>query len=369
MNQKIKTKIYDFNQKKHYSIPTNFKYITQAVPYVVKEFKFIEKQVENIPNTNLRNLAIDSIYEAKDNCICQSYFSIFDSNHLENMVKFTTSINIIATYIKNIILKNKIQKSDCVNSLFLALNDALSQEFVISEYYKNSQFSSDGGFLASLVNSCQVAISEFKNYKLIKPFFLEHIEKYSKYCTQVLFSTTPYDEAVIEFAMPLNDNIGLITCLEFAASCSNLLVISALLPWACRNDTDTGFIKDTLYAYFPWISGLYGILESYVNTNDERNEHFGNLNFCKRYANQKICENRIIYFYKMSCENINLMKRSEDDLKFLKLFTTRFLTDYRAHAGLNYISSKNIIKTSKINSPVYKSFFKIARTTGLLVNE
>jgi len=345
---------------------TNLKYISHGLPKILKELNIIEKEIEKIENTILRNTAIDSLYAAREDCICYSVFETFPSVDKKNCSKFISSIVVLSAYLKALCSRKELMGNESSIYLYTAFLDSIIIDKQPSNYYLKCPYKNDSGYLTFLVNRCRESLIELPFRNLVKVKMEDFALKFFSFYTNTYSSRTDIFDSIISWAEPKNNKTWLITCMEYSAACSNLSLLLALYTAGFNAATDDEIVKDIIYFYFPWVNSLYALMESYIYLQYLNESDNTNMNFCKRYANQKVCENRILYFYKMVNDNLQMMNNSNYHFCFIELFTSRFLYDHGAYIGINNITSRNLLQSFKHIGIPSNNFYRFIKVVGAM---
>jgi len=345
-------------------VRTNIKYMSYGLPNALKELSLIEKEIGKVDNTILRNTAIDSLYSAREDCICYSVFETFPNVDKKNCSKFINSLVVLTSYIKTLCSRKELLGSECSQTLFYAFLDALIDDRLQSNYYAKCPYKNDGGYLAFLVNRCRNAMVQLPFPDLIKEQIKSYaLKSYSLY-TNVFSSKNDVYDSIMSWAEPVYNKNGLITCMEYSSACSNLSLIFALYTAGFDKNVNNESVNDIKHFYFPWVNSLYSLMESYISLQYISEDDSVKINYCKRYINQKVCENRLQYFYKMVMDNLHIVNNSNYHYLFIDLFISRFLTDNGAYIGINNITSRNLLKSFRQISKPSNNFYRLIKAVG-----
>lgn len=346
------------------SFYSNIKYLYYGVPKVLKELNNIEKEIENIDNTVLRNTAIDSLYSVREDCLCYSYFETFPYVNKGSCAIFISSILALTAYLRELCSRKDIYGTESAVFLYNSFLDSLILIRQPGSYYTKCPYKNDSGYLKFLVERCRDALREMPYLDVVRGSLEESAYKYFSFYTNTFTSNLNIIDSIMSWADSKNDKSGLLTCMEYAAACSNLSLIMALYTAGFDPNIDFENVKDLNYLYFPSVNCLFSLLDSYINLQLENANNSIKINFCSRYANQKICENRIIFLYKMIFESLKIIPNSKYHKTFIKLFISRFLTDYKAYMGINNITTRNILFSIKRRERSLNKFYRVVKTIG-----
>jgi len=346
------------------NLKSNIKYLSFGVPKVLKELNIIEKETESIENTILRNTAIDSLYSVREDCLCYSFFETFPYVNKDSCARFISSLLVLTAYLKELCSRKDLFGTECTVFLYNSFLDSLVTVRQPSNYYTKCPYKNDGGYLLFLVKRCREALRDLPYIGVVKPSIEEYAYKYFSFHVNIFTSNLNVTDSIMAWGESKNDKTGLLTCMEYSAACSNLSLIMALFATGFDPYAGIDTVKDLNYLYFPCVNSLYSLLDSYIDLQPENENKSIRINFCSRYTNQKICESRIIFLYRVIFESLSIMANSSYHKTFIKLFISRFLTDYKAYMGINNITTRNILLSIKKREKSLNNFYKVVKTIG-----
>lgn len=277
------------------------------------------------------------------------------------MITFMTSYTKLTIYLDHLCSFHQIKDKLILHQLFLSLLEAVDPAREISDYYRyfpdcsNNLTDIEKDLLKHFVVSCRNQIKEISSYEKVK----EYIKKYvyiKKDFSIYRYSSGGEDKTLSKWA----DNYNYLKHYpdlfpwEFQAAACSDLGLYALLALAFDPSLEDKTVINVDKAYFPWINGLQILLLNYINLyqNIFTDEH--NLSSC--YDNLKQCEERLDFFFKQSikvCSDLNLDNVHKH---IVKLISSIYLSDPRAHTGLKKISSRSL----SISVGIYNvSFWKV----------
>lgn len=345
-------------------IRTNVKYMSYGLPNALKELSLIEKEIGKIENTILRNTAIDSLYSAREDCMCYSVFETFPNVEKKSCSKLISSLVALTSYLKALCSRKELIGSGCAEALYSSFLDALNNDRIQSNYYTKCPYKNDGGYLVFLVSRCREAIKQLPFPGNVKDYIKEYADRYFSFYTKAYSSKNNIYDSIMSWAEPFYNKHGLITCMEYSAACSNLSLLFALYTAGFDPELNNETVCGIIHFYFPWVNSLYSLMDSYICLQSENEDDTVKINFCQRYINQKVCENRLNYFYKIVMDNLNMVNNSNYHYCFIDLFISRFLTDNGAYIGINNITSKNLLKSFKQISKPSNNFYRFVKAVG-----
>jgi len=161
--------------------------------------------------------------------------------------------------------------------LHRAFEVALDPEAVHDDYYVHAAAREDGGYLASLIESCRAPLRELPSYPAARTSLLRQ----ARLCreSQALNHAqhfAPLDDRIAAWAVRTAGECSLEIELEWwellAAAAASSLGVGALLALAARPGAAEADAEQVESAYFPWASGLNALLDSLVDLDEDPEE-------------------------------------------------------------------------------------------------
>jgi tetraprenyl-beta-curcumene synthase len=153
--------------------------------------------------------------------------------------------------------------------LHLAIAEAIDPYAPISDYYEQHPWQNDGGYLRSLVQTCQQSCLALPSYPLVRELAVREARR-----AQVLALNHDPEPArrdialrrwvAHEYPCERRDSWG-----EISGAASAPLTIHALLALAAEPACSENEIACTYAAYFPWLSATTTMLDSYVDQRED----------------------------------------------------------------------------------------------------
>lgn len=263
------------------------------------------------------------------------------------MLSLLAAYEIIWDYLDNI--NERSASAGVTNGLQLhrALVDALDPRRPMANYYRLSPWHDDGGYLRALVTAGRLRCERLPSYLCVRGPLIREAAR-GQICA---LNHAPDDSqrdgllrAWAECEFPYGHEAQ---WFELAAAASTNLTIFALLALASEPRCTEIAVTDTTRAYFPWISLLTAMLDSYVDQDEDAAS--GSHNYLTHYPIPQAAVERIGL----------LMRRGIREARSLK--------DGERHAVVSgCMFAMYLSKTSALAAPARPTTTRLIRAGGSL---
>ena len=260
-------------------------------PQVHQQLEKIKQRAYEIPNEELKTQAIASIESKTFHCEGGSVYAVLADKGWTDAIEFIVSYQTISDYLDNLCDRSKSLDPEDFRMLHRSMEDAISPHpTTVTNYYEKREDQDDGGYLYSLVETCQQTTAKINNYEEIYPYVKRlaalyidlQVHKHVKHDERVSRLTNWFEKE--------NDHEDL-SWYEFSAASGSTLGIFCLISYALN---EKYFGKEIIESYFPYVQGLHILLDYYVDQKEDEDE--GDLNFCFYYDNEPEMVSRLQHF-------------------------------------------------------------------------
>jgi tetraprenyl-beta-curcumene synthase len=235
--------------------------------------------------------ALNAIAEQRTHIDGAALFSILPRTRSPTLLRLLVAYEIIWDYLDNI--NERSAQLGVANGLQLhcALVDALDPQRPISDYYRLSPWWEDGGYLRTLVTACWEYCERLPSYVTVSQHLVREATR-GKVCALNHAPDEPQRDAMLrvwaEREFPGGHEAP---WFELTAAASTNLTIFALLALASEPNCAEQAVAQTERAYFPWISVLTAMLDSYVDQAEDAAD--GNHSYVAHYPTPTLAIERV----------------------------------------------------------------------------
>lgn len=270
------------------------KFVKNILPLVNTELASWRQLASQIPCDELRSQALSSIRDKKFHCQGGSVYSLHDGVQPQNFVKFVVTLQTISDYLDNLCDRAGIADEAAFRQLHLAMTDALDPAADCQDYYQYYPFKQDGGYLQSLVKTCQAELAKLPAYRHAQPEAIKLAALYSSLQTYKHLDPAIREAKMLDWITASQVDCPDITAWEFAAATGSTLGMFMLAAAAHNPSLTAEKAQHISRAYFPWISGLHILLDYFIDGAEDRAN--GDLNFIFYYENDLQIVERLKFF-------------------------------------------------------------------------
>lgn len=268
--------------------------LTWGLPSVACEVRRWRNLASAIPDARIRKDALSAIISKRSHVDGAALFSILPRTRNPSLLRLLVAYEIIWDYLDSVNERSATAGLANGLQLHLALIDALDPARPISDYYRHSPGSDDGGYLRALVTTCRENCVRLPAYDRVHHLVMREARR-GRVCAinhiadPVIRDTTLEAWAAKEF--PADHKVW---WFELTAASSTDLALFALLALAGEPTFTNGQITQTVRAYFPWVAVLAAMLDSYVDQAEDAIN--GDHSYVGHYATPALAGQRICSF-------------------------------------------------------------------------
>jgi tetraprenyl-beta-curcumene synthase len=283
--------------------------VAWGLPTVAHEVRRWRALAEAIPDAPIRADALKAISEQRGHIDGAALFSILPRRRNQHLLRVLVAYEVIWDYLDNV--NERTAAAGVLNGLqlHLALIDALDPSQPIHEHYKHGPPQDDGAYLRALVTNCQADYARLPS--------TEHVrERVTTETPRTLVCAINHDPD------PPSREAGLkawatrefpggheATWFELTGAASTDLTIYALLALATEPTSPPEQALRTLIAYFPWISVLTAMLDSYVDQGEDLAT--GNHSYISHYRTTELAIHRICMLIRRCLQEAGALEYGE----------------------------------------------------------
>jgi len=309
------------------ALPLMIRIYRAIFPQVHKELGQWRDQAEKIPNEELRKQALDSIEDKTFHCEGGSVYAILANENWREAIRFIVAYQTISDYLDNLCDRSTSLDPEDFRQLHESMLDALTPGNDLKDYYAYREEKDDGGYLSSLVQTCQDSLKKMPHYDMIAPFTLELSSIYGD--LQVHKHVT-FDERIPRLQTWFGDHKerwGDLSWYEFSACSGSTLGIFCLVSYGFGGELNKELARQVYNSYFPYMQGLHILLDYYIDQEEDKEE--GDLNFCTYYDHEDHMKERFVYFIDQTTKHVDQLPHSSFHQMIRKGLVGMYLADQK----------------------------------------
>ncbi len=332
------------------TIPTNapilLKQVYQKVfPQVNKELDYWQERAKKIPNKELRTQALASIRSKKFHCQGGSVYSLLAGEQWKEAIRFIVAYQTISDYLDNLCDRSTSLDPEDFRMLHQSMEDALSPNVKLKNYYQYREEQEDADYLTDLVKTCQQIVSRISNYKNIQGLMIQLEALYSDLQVHKHVCHEERIPRLEKWFSTYQSKWPMLSWYEFSACTGSTLGIFCMTSYALAGEMTDQLAEVIFESYFPYLQGLHIMLDYFIDQQEDAEE--GDLNFCSYYQNEEELERRLIFFV----EQTNNQVKKLPDAYFHEMIQHGLVGLYLADPKVKkmkqaYSTVKKLIKAS-----------------------
>jgi len=318
-------------------------FLYRIFPAINRELKYWSRQAKAIPCQELRKQALSSIEHKKFHCQGGSIYSLYKEVNTPDFIPLVVTLQTISDYLDNLCDRVGIADEQAFRQLHQAMTDALDPEAKTQDYYAYYPCKEDGGYLISLVTTCQQQVKKLPSYRLVKEELHKLASLYSNLQTYKHLNLSIREQKMNDWMQEENKDIQ-ITNWEFAAATGSTLGMFMLCAAASDKRLTANTVINISKAYFPWISGLHILLDYFIDAAEDKAN--GDLNFVAYYSNQAQLLSRLTLFTKNALLKAHSLPHPIFHKTVVQGLLAMYLSDPKANALEEQMVRKSLLSTA-----------------------
>ena len=246
-------------------------YWFDVFPQVCREIDHWHKKADAIPDTALRQVALEVQISKRGNLEGAAAFAVFSpAANRPAVIRAQVAFQAVYDYVDNLAEQ---QSSDPIHNgrqLHQALLVSLDPTARHLDYYAYHPERADAGYLAELIDACKAALSTLPSYISVAASARRLTERIVSYQSFNLTKTQGDHTLLERWASSETPPHCDLEWWETAASAGSSLGIFALIAMASRPKVSPCAAFAVENAYFPWIGSLHSLLDSLIDLPQDR---------------------------------------------------------------------------------------------------
>jgi tetraprenyl-beta-curcumene synthase len=263
--------------------------ITWGLHEVTREMRHWRAKAERIPSSPIREDALYALANKRTHADGAGLFAIIPRRRDSNLLRLLVAYELILDFLDNVSERHRSEVNG--RELHLALVEALDPERAPSDYYRYHPWSDDGGYLKSLVESCQRRCRDLPSYDRVRVLVLCEAGRTQVLALNHLEDPAERDAALLNWAAVECPDEKDVTWYELGGAASASLVVLALLTLAAQDGVTAHHIEAVRRAYWPWMSLVAVMLDSYADQAEDAES--GDHSYVAHYPSREVQQARL----------------------------------------------------------------------------
>jgi tetraprenyl-beta-curcumene synthase len=281
------------------------RFLTHVVPQAARALNSIRDGARSIPDAKLRAEALASAdtkaYHVAGAAILATFLP---PDRARAYVAIVAPLETIYDYLDNLCDRHPDVARDAYPVLHQAIADALDPEAPPRNYYALGPAGDDGGYLRELVERTQSALARAPHLALLRPLFAEAAGLYAQMQTFKHLPPGERERACVEWYEAQGSRFSALDWHEFACAAGSQFQVYGPLYAAFAERPDE--IAATYDAYFPYVSALHVLFDSFIDQAEDAAHH--ELNFARVYGGAAALRKRVAFMAHAARERFDALR-------------------------------------------------------------
>jgi tetraprenyl-beta-curcumene synthase len=262
-----------------------------------------------VPDAPIREDALNALTEQRTHIDGAVLFSILPRARCPTLLRLLVAFEIIWDFLDNVNERSAAAGVANGIQLHLALVDALDPAHPTRDWYRYVPAYADGGYLRALVEECRAACERLPSYGRIRSSAVREGTR-GLVCAINHDPEPPRRDATLKAWAAREFPAGHeASWFELTGAASTDLTIYALFALAAEPTCSDGLLLQTSLAYFPWVSVLTAMLDSYVDQFEDAAA--GNHSYVAHYPGPAAAAERICLLIRRCLREAGSLKAGE----------------------------------------------------------
>lgn len=298
-------------------------FLRVIVPKAARALEQVRALAGTIPDDRLRAQALSSIdakaYHVAGGCILATFLSPVAADHY---VEIVAPLETIYDYLDNLCDRHPDVDIAAYPVLHRAIADALEPGRAVGGYYDLGPAGDDGDYLVSLVRHVQRALYRLADHELLLPLFREATKLYGEMQSFVHLPEGEREDACRVWYAQHAQRYRTLEWQEFACAAGSQFHVYA--PLFMLFDAHDDALADTYGAYFPAVSALHVLLDSFIDQAEDRRH--GDLSFVALYGTPEHFFERVAYLARCALRGFERLPHPRQHRFLLRTMSLFYLT-------------------------------------------
>jgi tetraprenyl-beta-curcumene synthase len=279
------------------------------LPAVSGEVSRWRSLAQKIPDPPLREDALRALAAKRPHIDGAVLFSSIPRLRHPVLLRLLVAYEIIWDYLDSVNERSADAGVENGLQLHLALIDALDPGRPMSDYYRHSPWTDDGGYLRALVMTCRASCACLPSYSRVQHVVTHEAARGQVCAINHLADPLARDAALENWVAKEFPSGHEAWWFELTAAASTDLTIFALLALASEPSCSARQVAQISQAYFPWASGLAALLDSYVDQAEDAAN--GDHRYVGHYTTSEQGTQRICMFIRRCLREVGSLHDAE----------------------------------------------------------
>lgn len=323
-----------------------------VLPGVREELNRWRDAADRMPDPELRRQAIDSMTHKRFHCEGGAVYAAADLTSRHVLIPLIVAFQTISDYLDNLCDRSTSLDPEDFRLLHQSMLDAANPDAPLADYYAYRAEREDGGYLHSLVGTCQRCISMLPSYGHVKDDVLELVGLYGDLQVYKHIRRDLREHELLAWWERHRHRFAHLRWNEFAAATGSTLGVFYLFLAAADARLTPDRAATIRQSYFPHVCGLHILLDYLIDQDEDRLG--GDLNFCHYYDNPETTVRQISAIAERARQDIVRLDHAKFHRMIIEGLLALYLSDPKVRKQRQV---REISRALMKGSPLMRVFF------------
>jgi tetraprenyl-beta-curcumene synthase len=314
--------------------------LTWGLHQVTREMRHWRARALEIPSDTIREDALYALRHKRTHADGAALLSILPRRRDRNLIRLLTAYELILDFLDNLSERHRCDANG--RELHRALIDAVDPDRPLADYYRYHPWKEDGGYLCAMVEACRRRCRRLPSYQEIRTSVIEEATRTQALALNHIPDPAARDLALQQWAATECPEARGFTWYELTGAASASLVVLGLLALAARPEVTAADVAATRRAYWPWMSLVAVMLDSYADQEDDAQS--GDHSYVAHYPNRQACVERLRFVVERTCRGVSALPAGRTHAIVAASMVAMYLSKDGARRGQLANDSRAIVR-------------------------
>jgi len=312
-----------------------------------------------IPDAATRADALNALAHKRTHADGAALFWILPRRRQPHLLRLLVDYQIAWDFLDNVSERGASVGPANGRALYTALIDALDVGATVSEYYRFHPWSDDGGYLRALVSACRAGCELLPAYEEVRPLLRRETTRALVLGVNHDGNPVGRDAQLRDWAEQEYAGQGEASWFELTSAASASLTVHATLALASERRYERGEVESAYAAYFPWISALGTMLDSYVDRAED--VAAGDHSYIEHYSTGEAGLRRVAELVERSAREALGLRKGHRHAVIVACMVAMYLSKDSARAPAMRVSTRGLLREGGTLAQLMLPFLRIWR--------
>ncbi|MFI5004332.1 MAG: DUF2600 family protein [Solirubrobacterales bacterium] len=297
---------------------------------VSRELEPWRSRARAIPDAATRADALNALAHKRTHADGAALFWILPRRRKPHLLRLLVDYQIAWDFLDNVSERGAAAGAANGCGLYTALIDALDVGGTVGDYYRFHPWREDGGYLAALVDACRGGCERLPAYEEVRPLLRRETTRALVLGVNHERNPVGRDARLVGWAEWEYAGQEEASWFELTSAASASLTVHMILALAAEPRFEWGDVEGAYSAYFPWISALGTMLDSYVDRAEDVAE--GNHSYIDHYPSGDAGVRRVAELVDRSAREARSLRKGHRHAVIVACMVAMYLSKDSARA-------------------------------------